>query len=124
MITTKDIRMNAGQTVQIRLTARNSRGAPVTLTGATVFLSVTADLKVAPLFTLESPTDIEIADQDGAEKGKCVATIAAARTEDLVAMGDSDPYFWDAWVVDVTGARYPIVSTSRLSLFPPVTRSF
>lgn len=122
MTTTKDIRMNAGQTIQVRLTARDAKGAPTTLTGATVYLSVTADLKVAPLFTLQSPGDIVIADQSGAEKGKCTATIAAARTADLIAMGDSDPYFWDAWVVDIAGAQYPIISTSRLSLFPPVTR--
>lgn len=126
MIATKDLRITIGQTVPVRLTFRDAQGNLVDLTGGTVYMSVTADLKVGPLWTLVSPTatangQVVIQDQT-AKKGQALGTIFPAGTSGWVAMGDSDPYFWDAWAVDVTGAEYPGIATSRLSVFPTVTR--
>lgn len=127
MITTKDLRITIGQTVPIQLTFRDSKGSPIDLTGGRVCISVTADLKVPPLWTLSSsgPTSngtVVLSDQV-AKKGQAVATILPAGTTDFVASGDGDPYYWDAWAVDSTGAEYPGIATSRFSVFPTVTRT-
>jgi hypothetical protein len=126
MITTKDLRITIGQTVPIRLTFRDSQGNFVDLTGGTVYLSATADLKVPPLWQLSSAAPssngtVVIQDQTQ-KKGQAVGTILPAGTSGWVATGDADPYFWDAWAVDVNGNEYPGIATSRLSVFPTVTR--
>jgi len=126
MISTKDLRITIGQTVPIRLTFRDSQNNPIDLTGGVVYVSATADIKVPPLWQLSSAGStsngsIVIQDQT-AKKGQAVATMLPAATSGWVAMGDSDPYYWDAWAVDATGAEYPGIATSRLSVFPTVTR--
>lgn len=55
MITTKDIRITADRANPIYMTARNFRGAPISLVSpASAWISVTADAKVPALFTISS----------------------------------------------------------------------
>lgn len=129
MIKTRDVILVRGQTAQITFTLRDHLNARVDLTGAQAYLAIRADMKVPPLVQLSSVssppagwrTGVVIADQTGEHKGEFTVTIIPADTQSLVALGISDPYLYDAWVVLADGSRWPVVSTSRMPLFPEVT---
>lgn len=127
MINTKELRITIGQTVLVWLTVKDRFNEKlIDLTGGRVYVSATADLKVAPLWTLDSNTPnangtIVIQDQT-LKKGQALATMLPAATTGWLPYGDADPYFWDSWAVDSTGAEYPVVTTSRLVVLPTVTR--
>lgn len=118
MITTKELRMLRGQTLPVLFTVKNHIGARVDLTGATAHFSVRTDLKAAPIVHKISPAGgIALAPQSGATLGQFTATLAPADTAALVP-GD---YVYDVWIVDATGARFPIVAASRLAIQAEVT---
>ena len=127
MIKTKDIPLVRGQTMPILFTARDQNGARVDITGATAYMAITADMKVAPAVKLTSATlggwrtGIVIADQTGPNKGDFTATIIPADTAGLVALGARDPYLYDAWVVLADGSHIPVIAQSNMPLDPGVT---
>jgi hypothetical protein len=124
---TKDIQMVRGQHLAITFTVKDNRGSPLDLTGALVYLWITADMKVDAAVKLSSAVTaghrvgIVVAPDQAANKGQFTATAIPADTASLVALGADDPYLYDVWVVDSTGQRYPVIATSRLALYPQVT---
>lgn len=127
MITTSNQRMTRGQTLAFEFTLRDNRGRLVDLTGAFVYLWIRADLKVDASVKLASADTalhrigIVIADQTGSDRGKFTATLIPSDTSSLVAMGADDPYLYDVWIIDATGARFPVITTSTLDLYPQIT---
>lgn len=124
---TSDINMIRGQTLAITFTAKNISGK-IDLTGASVFMHVRADMKVDASLKLASAAAashrVGIAidvDQVGSGKGRFVVTLIPADTETLVALGHDDPYFYDVWVRLGDGSEFPVVTTSKLNLYPQVT---
>lgn len=121
MSTTKKMRMTKGETKIVTYVVRDINGVPVNLTGATAYCHITADLKVAPLITLSSPGSGIVIDPDQTTyPGKMVMTISSSATASLVALGEADPYFYDVWIIDATGAKLVVVDTSELPLYPNV----
>lgn len=118
MIATKELRMVRGQTFPVLFTVKNHVGARVDLTGATAHLSVRTDAKAAPVVHKSSPSaGVSLAVQSGLTLGQFTATLAPADTAALVP-GD---YIYDAWIVDATGARWPLVAASRLAILAEVS---
>ena len=113
MITTKDLRMVRGQTYPLLFTVKSALGARVDLTGATVHFSVRTDLKAQPIIHKLSPgTGAVVLPQTGDTLGQFTVSLAGSDTSSLVP-GD---YYYDAWIVDASSARYPVVATSRLAI--------
>jgi len=129
MIKTKDITVTRGQTMPILFTARDQNGARKDITGAAAYMAIRADMKVAPSVQITSvdpaPTGwrvgIVIADQTGPNMGDFTATLVPDDTQALVALGASDPYLYDVWLVLADGSRWPVVAQSRMPLDPEVT---
>lgn len=127
MIKTKDLPVVRGQTLPITFVVKDQKGARVDLTGATAYMWIRADMKVDASVKLASATTtdhrvgIVISDQTGATKGEFVVTLIPADTSGLVALGADDPYLYDAWVVLADTTRWPVVSLSRMPLFPQGT---
>lgn len=121
MLATKHLRMTRGQTLTETFTVLDDSGASVDLTGATAYFALTADLKVAPLLELDSAArgGVVLSNQT-TNKGQFVVTVQPTATANLVAAGDDDPYFYDAWIVDASGNRTPVVATSKLGLYAQV----
>lgn len=82
-------------------------------TGATVLQSGDA-------FTKQLVTAVVILEQT-TYPGQVVATLTRARTAQLVATGDSDPYLWNVSMLDGDLQPSEIVSQSRLSMFATST---
>jgi alpha-mannosidase len=128
-MSTFNTRMTRGQTKQLTLTVRDSKGRLADLTNSKAYFSLRADIKIGPSVqlssddTLSSPwrLGILILDQTGELKGKFVVTIIPADTADLVALGDDDPWIWDAWIVDAELGTVPVIEQSNMGLYPEVT---
>jgi hypothetical protein len=118
MITTKDLRMVRGQTYPLLFTVKSALGARVDLTNATVHFSVRTDLKAQPIIHKFSPVSGAVVlpqtgDTLGGDTlGQFTVALAGSDTASLVP-GD---YYYDAWIVDASLARYPVVATSRLAI--------
>lgn len=127
MIKTKDIAVTRGQTLPITFTVKDQNGNAQDLTGAAAYFWVRADMKVDAQIKLASQVTalhrvgVTISDQTGQYKGQFVVTMIPADTSALVALGADDPYFYDAWLVDVSGNKFPVIATSRMPLYPQVT---
>jgi len=127
MIKTRDIPIVRGQTFVARFTVKDQSGARVDLTGATAYMWIRADIKVDAVVKLASAATtghrvgIVIADQTGANKGDFTVTGIPADTINFVALGASDPYIYDAWVVLVDGTKWPVTALSLMPCYPQVT---
>ncbi len=128
-MSTFNTRMTRGQTKSMTLTVRDSRGRPADLTDAKVYFAMRADIKIAPSVQLTSDSDqtspwrlgISVLAQTGELKGKFVITIIPDDTIDLVALGDDNPWIWDAWIVDEVLGTVPVIDQSNMGLYPQVT---
>lgn len=129
---TKNIQMSRGQTYSMTLYAKDDNNVLLDLTDAIVYVHVRADMKVDPQIKLasEAVDDHRIgvaidADQTGSGKGKFVVTFVPEDTSSLAALGADDPYFYEVWVQitdeEENVTQFPVVSTSRLDLYPQVT---
>lgn len=121
--------MIRGQTFRMTLFAKDENGKVRDLTGAKAYFAMRADIKVAPSVSLSSDSllsapwrlGIVIPTQVGSDIGKMVVTVIRDDTKDLVALGDDDPWLYDVWVVEGSGDTWPVITTSRIGLYPEVT---
>jgi hypothetical protein len=137
MITTvtKRLRITRGQTLSFTEICRDAdTNQPVDLTDMLVHWVMRADMKVAPTVRLTSVDDplpdgwrlgVEILPQTGSTIGKYRVTVIPEDTEDLVALGASDPWLHESWIEwieteDEPAGRQPHITTSILDLDPQV----
>lgn len=124
---TKRISMRRGQTYSFTEIVRDDDGQPVDLTGASVHFAMRANVKSPQVvqLTSESPTPdgwragVVIHEQTGSDVGRYTVTLIPADTQSLVALGHSDPWFYETWVED-GAVRFPDISESLLDLYPQV----
>ncbi len=127
MIKTRDMPMVRGQTLPLTFTVKDQRGERVNLTGATAYMWIRADMKVDAVVKLASAATtghrvgIVLADQTADHKGEFTATVIPSDTANLIALGTSDPYLYDAWVVQSDGSRWPVIALSLMPLYPEAT---
>lgn len=127
VLRTKDIPMVRGQTMPIEFTLKDRFGTRVDLTGAAAYMWVRADIKIDASIKLSSAVTaghrigIIFADQSGEHRGEFTATLIPSDTSGLVALGSEDPWLFDVWVVLADGTRTPVVSLSKLPLYPEAT---
>ena len=127
---TKRLRMSRGQTLQFTEIIRDAdTSLPLDLTGKRVHWVMRADMKCAPIVVLTSQSPlpagwragVEILVQSGITLGKYRVTVIPADTEDLVALGASDPWLHESWVESADETeRQPHITTSILDLDPQV----
>lgn len=98
--------------VEAAITAASNVVCPLIVktpgTGATV-------LQVGDAFARTLVTAVVILDQTS-YPGQVTATLTRDRTKLLLPTGDSDPYFWNASLIDPDSQPYEIVAQSRLSM--------
>lgn len=126
-------RMIRGQTFRMTLVARDENGRPRDLTDAKAYFALCADIKIAPSVMLTSDValpdpqtnawrlGVEIPTQIGSDIGKLIVTLIPDDTKILVALGDDDPWFYDVWIVETNGDKWPVITTSRLALYQEIT---
>lgn len=124
---THHIQMTRGSSFSFTRVARDDKQRPINLTGAEIFLSVRADLKIAPTFNLtsrDSPPEgwregIVIEDQEETV-GVYTVTFTPEDTESLVALGHDDPWLYDVTIRLADGTIIKDISNSNLDLYPQV----
>lgn len=127
MIRTKDMPLVIGQTLPITFTVRDQLNNRISLTGATAYLSILADVKVPPVVKLASSVTagyrvgIVLADQTADHKGEYTATIIPTDTQGFVPLGAEDPYLYDSWVVLADGSRWPAIALSKMPCYRTAT---
>lgn len=127
MIKTREIPLTRGQTMPITITVKDGRGNRLDLTGAKAYMWITADIKVPALVKLASEVTadhrvaIVFLDQTGEHRGDMVVTMIPSDSSGFVALGNEDPYLFDVWIVTAAGERFPVLSLSRMPVFPQAT---
>lgn len=127
MIKTRNIQVTRGQTKILVFTVKDQRGQRQTLTGCQIYAAVRADMKVDPQVKLTTEsvvgwrTGIVIDPDQALNQGKFTITLIPTDTAALIALGADDPYFWDVWMIDELGQKFPLIATSKLDLYPEVT---
>lgn len=127
---TKRLRATRGQTLSFTEICRDAdTGQPVDLTGKRVHWAMRADMKVQATVRLTSQdplpdgwrAGVEILAQEGSTLGKYRVTLIPSDTENLVALGASDPWLHESWIEegDESG-RQPHITASTLDLDPQV----
>lgn len=128
---TRRITMTRGQTFTFTETVRDEDHQRVDLTNARVHLAVRTDMKSPPVIKLTSEdplpsgwrTGVVLETQSGETLGDYTATFIPADTEDLVALGADDPYFYEIWV-EIDAMSDDVVPTVlSTETFPHITRS-
>jgi hypothetical protein len=120
------ISMVRGSTYILNRVCRDYNGRLVDLSGAQIFMSVRADMKIQPTFTLSSSANpgsrlgIVIQDQLS-KKGEFVITLVPSDTINLAAHGFEDPWIYDVVIVLADGTRIYEITQSPLGLYPQVT---
>lgn len=125
---TRHLKMVRGTTLSFTHVVRDQLNKPRDLTGATAFLAIRADIKVAPTLKLTSDvtppdgwrTGIVFSDQVQS-KGELVVTLIPADTLPLIAMGHDDPWLYDLMVQFTDGSVSVEISMSILDIYPQVT---
>lgn len=125
----RHLQMVRGQTLSVTHVVRDAEGRTRDLTDATAYVSVRADRKVAATFKLtsENPAPegfrngIVFADQD-TDEGELTFTFVPADTEDLVALGHDDPWFYDLVVEFDDGEVAVEIAPSVLAIFDNITQ--
>lgn len=131
-MSTFNTRMTRGQTKVLTMTVRDTLNRLADLTSSKVYFAMRADIKILPTLKLTSDAalvgmdatwrlGIAVADQTGALKGQFTVTLIPADTAGMVALGDDDPWLYDAWIVDATLGTIPVVDQSTIGLYPQVT---
>ena len=122
---TKRIVMTRGQSFEFTETVRDDNGARVDLSEAKVHFAMRADMKVVPIvkLTSEDPlpdgwrAGIVIDDDQDSNRGEYTVTIIPSDTEDLIALGADDPYYYEVWI-ETAELTYPDIYRSQLDLNP------
>lgn len=118
MITTRIERIQRGSTWKRRYTVRDSTGQPIDITGAFAYLTARTDTKATVAsFAKTVGSGIVIDPDQVTNTGQFTVTVDAADTATL-EVGD---YVYDVWIKLATGEKYPVIATSRLTIFREVT---
>ncbi len=128
---TRRITMVRGQTFSFTETVRDENHQRVDLTNARVHLAVRTDMKSPPVIKLPSEdplpagwrTGVVLEAQEGDTLGDYTATIIPADTEDLVALGADDPYYYEVWIEIDTMSDDLVPTVLSTEAFPHITRS-
>jgi len=129
---TRRITMVRGQTFSFTETVRDAvTHQRVDLTNARVHLAARTDMKSLPVIKLTSEdplpatwrAGVALETQSGETLGDYTVTFIPADTEDLIALGADDPYFYEIWVAIDTMSDDLIPVVESTSTFPDITRS-
>lgn len=123
---TNHIQIVRGSSYSFTRIARDEKQRPYDLTGAEVWLSMRADIKVAPTVFLTSVdpfdgwrTGIVIENQEE-QRGAYTVTFEPGDTSALVALGHDDPWLYDVSIKLSNGSVIKDVAMSNVDLYPQV----
>lgn len=98
--------MERGQTYAFRRQSRDELNRTRNLTGAKIYMSVRADMKIAPSIKLTSETPAPVGwrtgitiDDQAQYPGWFTVTLIPDDTKDLVALGHDDPWLYDVRIL-------------------------
>lgn len=123
---TRRITMVRGQSFSFTETVRNAETHQrVDLTGAKVHLAARSDMKSAPVIKLTNEAGppagwragVALETQEGDTLGDYTVSFLPVDTEELVALGADDPYFYEVWI-ELGTETYPDITRSQLDLYP------
>lgn len=134
---TRRITMTRGQSFSFTETVRGEDHQKIDLTNARVHLAARTDMKSPPVIKLtsESPlpagwrAGVTIEPQTGETLGEYTVQFLPVDTEDLVALGADDPYYYEIWIeidtmsddvvpIVLSTETYPHITKSQLDLHP------
>lgn len=125
---TRHLRMVRGSTLSFTHVVRDDTNRAIDLTDAVAYMGIRADVKVDPTVKLTSDvtpaagwrTGIVFADQTQS-RGEMTITIIPADTQNLVALGHDDPWFYDLMVQFPDSSISREIATSELDIYPQIT---
>jgi len=127
MLKTNHVQLVRGSSLPITRIARDDKNRPIDLTGATIYLAVRADVKVAPTFKLISGSPPEgwregiVIDDQSTYPGQYTYTFEPEDTEGLVALGHDDPWLYDVKIKLADETVIVDVAMSNFDLYPQMT---
>lgn len=125
---TNHLQVTRGETFSFTRVARDHNNAPYDLTGAEIFMSVRADMKITTFgfqLTSRDPAPggwrkgITIENQTQ-KKGHYTVLMIPADTTSLIAMGHDDPWFYEITIRLDDGTTFKDVNMSNFDLYPQV----